>query len=307
MADLTEPFFKIEVRHIRYFIAAAQHGSFRKAGMQIGIKESGISRCMNDLENRLGALLFHRYSGGVCLTAAGRRFLERALRIVRDVSDGMRDVALIGQGHTGLLKVGIVSSLSGKFTGKLMREFKQHYSGILLDFTEGEPAEHIASISRLEIDIAFVPAGVSLADCKTAPLWQEMIYAVLPQDHDLANQEVIEWKDLVNERLALGRMSLAQEIRERFIRHTTAFIHSPSLDLRQISQCNLLALVEIERFITLVDESFITTQLPGVVYRPIKDEIVQIGVAWISNNKNPSIPHLLRCATNVASRLDVLG
>ncbi|WP_418024084.1 LysR family transcriptional regulator [Paracoccus sp. TD-10] len=40
----------IEFRHLRYFIAAAEHGSFRKAGNSLGLSQSAISRCIADLE-----------------------------------------------------------------------------------------------------------------------------------------------------------------------------------------------------------------------------------------------------------------
>ena len=40
---------QIEFRHLRYFIAAAEHGSFRKAGAAIGVQESAISRRIRDL------------------------------------------------------------------------------------------------------------------------------------------------------------------------------------------------------------------------------------------------------------------
>ena len=64
----------IELRHLRYFIAAAEHGSFRKAGAAVGVQESAISRRIRDLEDQLGASLFNRYNGGVHLTFAGERF-----------------------------------------------------------------------------------------------------------------------------------------------------------------------------------------------------------------------------------------
>ncbi|WP_243395851.1 LysR family transcriptional regulator [Sphingomonas oleivorans] len=69
-----------ELRHLRYFVAAADHGSFRKAGAALGVQESAISRRIRDLEDRLGASLFHRHSGGVFLTQAGQRFLRQARR-----------------------------------------------------------------------------------------------------------------------------------------------------------------------------------------------------------------------------------
>ena len=64
----------MELRHLRYFVAAAEHGSFRKAASALGIRESAVSRRIRDLEDHLGASLFQRHNGGVILTLAGQRF-----------------------------------------------------------------------------------------------------------------------------------------------------------------------------------------------------------------------------------------
>lgn len=62
----------LELRQIRYFLAAAEHGSFLKAASALEIQESAISRRIRDLEDELGASLFQRHNGGVCLTLAGQ-------------------------------------------------------------------------------------------------------------------------------------------------------------------------------------------------------------------------------------------
>ncbi|WP_372353406.1 LysR family transcriptional regulator [Rhizobium sp. BT-175] len=78
MAGLTRSCF-VEIRHLRYFVAVSEHGSFRKAGAALDIEPSAISRRIRDLEDRIGASLFHRHSGGVSPTVAGQRFLRYAL------------------------------------------------------------------------------------------------------------------------------------------------------------------------------------------------------------------------------------
>ena len=67
----------LRLRHIHYFVTASEQGSFRKAAALLHIQESAVSRRIRDLEDRLGASLFHRHPGGVSLTVAGQRFLRR--------------------------------------------------------------------------------------------------------------------------------------------------------------------------------------------------------------------------------------
>ncbi|KNY11882.1 hypothetical protein AKG11_32700 [Shinella sp. SUS2] len=87
----------IELRHLNTFVVVAEHGSFRKAGAAIGLSQSAVSRCIADLEDQIGASLFHRHTWGISLTHAGQRFLGRARQILRNVDDGAEDIAAIGR------------------------------------------------------------------------------------------------------------------------------------------------------------------------------------------------------------------
>ena len=113
----------IELRHIRYFVAASEQGSLRKAAMLLNIEESAVSRRIRDLEDRLGASLFHRHSGGVSLTVAGQRFIRRARIALQQIEDGISDVAAIGRSEDGIVKIGIFSSLASGFLFDLMKAF----------------------------------------------------------------------------------------------------------------------------------------------------------------------------------------
>lgn len=100
------------LRHIRYFVVAAEMGSFRKAAAALSVRESAVSRRIRDLEDQIGVSRFHRQSSGVTLTFAGERFLQRARKGLKAIHEGTRDVAKIGRGEEGTLRVGICSSLA---------------------------------------------------------------------------------------------------------------------------------------------------------------------------------------------------
>ncbi|MGX5851552.1 LysR family transcriptional regulator [Mesorhizobium sp. PL10] len=127
----------IEFRHLRYFLAAAEQGSFRKAGLALGVQESTISRCIRDLEDNLGASLFHRHSAGVRLTFAGQRFLQRARDIDRQIGESGDDVAMIGRAEMGVVRVGLFSSLSSGFHA-------EHFGGKREDVDPGDRGVFIA-------------------------------------------------------------------------------------------------------------------------------------------------------------------
>src|SRR5260370_10989205 len=81
----------VDLQHLRYAVAAADHGSFRRAAEVLLLQQSTLSRCIRQLEHVVGMTLFERSSGGVRATEAGRRFL----RLARSILEGIDSLVSI--------------------------------------------------------------------------------------------------------------------------------------------------------------------------------------------------------------------
>lgn len=62
----------VDLAHLRYAVAAADHGSFRQAAEALLVRQSTLSRCIRQLEHSVRMIVFGRSSGGVEATPAGR-------------------------------------------------------------------------------------------------------------------------------------------------------------------------------------------------------------------------------------------
>src|SRR2546426_3150678 len=70
---------QMELRHLRYFIAVAEEGSFSNAAeRRLHTAQPSLSRQIRDLELEIGVKLLERRARGIALTAAGRVFLDHA-------------------------------------------------------------------------------------------------------------------------------------------------------------------------------------------------------------------------------------
>jgi len=63
---------------IRYFVAAARHGSLNAAAIEAGVDHTTLSRRISALEDRLGVRLLHRGPTGLKLTHDGKAALVEA-------------------------------------------------------------------------------------------------------------------------------------------------------------------------------------------------------------------------------------
>ena len=149
MREVTKYPDSIELRHLRYFVAAAEHGSFRKAGTALGRSQAAISRCIADLEDQIGASLFHRHTWGVSATYAGQRFLRRARKAIRTIGEGAYDVASAGRSENGRVRIGIYSSIASGFLADLLRDYSERHGTVRIELIDGNPDEHVAAITAI--------------------------------------------------------------------------------------------------------------------------------------------------------------
>ena len=87
----------MELRHLRYFLAVADAAHFTRAAQKLWVSQPTLSQQIKQLEEELGAPLFHRGAGGVQLTAAGEKFRPYAERVLREMEEA---VAAIGGDET---------------------------------------------------------------------------------------------------------------------------------------------------------------------------------------------------------------
>lgn len=291
----------IELRHLRYAIAAAEHGSFRKAAKALGIQESAVSRRIRDVEDQMGAALFIRSSSGVTLTYAGQRFVSRARKAVSQVGYAIKDVSVVGRGEEGVVRIGIFSSLASGFLAELLRRYHKAHSRVRLDVIEGGPAEHIPAIQQHQLDVAFMTGQPPAADCETTHLWTERVFVVLSSGHPLADREELSWSDLRDQQFIVSEAEPGREIYDYLVKHLAELGHHPKVERQSVySRGTLMQLVAIGRGLTLTSEATVATHFPGVIYRPLAGEILPFCAIWSPRNDNPAFRRLLSLANSMS-------
>ena len=297
----------VEVRHLRYVVAAADEGSFRRAATALGVEQSAISRRIRDVEDRLGVSLFTRHSGGVDLTNAGKRFLGHARHALRQIDRAAKLAGSAGRGERGIVRVGIVSSLASGFIADLLKEYERANAGVHIEYIEGAPSEHVAAVRRFKIDVAFVTARTAPADCETEQLWTEKVFVVLPSDHRLVARKVISWSDLKNEHFLVSETDPGPEIHDFLVKNLADLGQHASVESCAVGRDNLMQIVSFGRGLSLTSEATTGTQFPGVVYRPLSTDELPFRAVWSPKIDNPALRRLLSLARTMAKRHDGCG
>jgi DNA-binding transcriptional LysR family regulator len=100
--------FAMDLRDLRYFetIAALQHVG--RASAKLHRTQPALTSSVRRLEADCGAALFEKSGRGIRLTTAGKVLLKWAQRMRFDVEDAKKEIAGIGEGIAGHVRIGIV-------------------------------------------------------------------------------------------------------------------------------------------------------------------------------------------------------
>src|SRR2546428_7724468 len=81
----------LDIRHLRYFLAVAEAGSFSRAADRLGISQPSVSQQMRDLEAGLPVPLFQRPGKRILLTPPGLTFSEAARAILHQFENFLQE------------------------------------------------------------------------------------------------------------------------------------------------------------------------------------------------------------------------
>ena len=190
----------MELRHLRYFVAVAEEGSFLTAAQRrLNTSQPSLSRQIRDLEDEVGVELLERQARGVTLTAAGRVFLDHArlaLLQVEAATDGARRTA---EPQRPVLSMGFLVGLEVTWLPHLLRILREEAPEVEVTLCTQSSPELALALMRGKLDVAFLRPEKDSAGVIFKILAKEPLIAVLPADHRLASRKKIRPQDLARE------------------------------------------------------------------------------------------------------------
>ena len=194
----------MELRHLRYFVAIAEEGSFTRAAERLWVAQPGLSTQIRRLEAELGVQLFHRHTRGVDLTAAGELFLERARVALSAVEAAGATGADIGAGVSGALRVGLSSGAGWQHTPLLLRRFARERTGVEVGVLEGPGGTLWRDLRDGRLDAVIAPSVFRSADLRSLELGSEPWVALVGAPHRLSDDGPLAWNELDGQELAIS-------------------------------------------------------------------------------------------------------
>lgn len=174
----------MDARHLGVFLAVVDEGGFTAAADRVDISQPAVSQAIRELEDELGALLFHRVGRGVTLTAAGEALVAPARQARRDLDVGRAAVAAVAGATAGTLDLTCLPTLAVAPLAPLVGAFRVAHPGVMVRLSDPANTAELLSFvrsGRSEIGLVDDP---DVEDLRSVPLADQDFLVVLPPGSD---------------------------------------------------------------------------------------------------------------------------
>src|SRR5262249_11173474 len=136
---------QVQLAELTAFVAVAEHLSFTKAAVQVGLALPTISQTVRSLEERLGVRLFNRTTRSVALTEAGERLLSEVLPIIEGLDHALESVNLFRDKPIGTLRLAVSRPVATRRLAPLLQPFLAKYPSIRVDIVVDDHSDIVSS------------------------------------------------------------------------------------------------------------------------------------------------------------------
>lgn len=265
----------MELRHLRYFVAVASHGSFNRAAETLNITQPPISRQVKDLEEELGVPLFIRGTNSLKLTEAGELFYEEAREVLSRVDEAVCRV----RGETGkeILRVGYAPSMTTGIMAAVLAKFQLAAPRVRIELSDLSSREMVEMAAAGRLDLIITP-GVSVTKgipgFQLTELRRLQPILVMPKNHALAKLKRIPVAKLHH----LPLVGLAKENYPEYVSCVRGLFKPFGVSLRFISLANdglstLFAEVEARHSAAVLTDGVVPIMPRTLVMRPFSPQV----------------------------------
>jgi DNA-binding transcriptional LysR family regulator len=193
----------VTLRQLRVFIEVARLQSFSRAGDEIGLTQSAVSRCVRELEVEIGVKLVDRTTREVQLTDVGANLIASIPRLLNDLDDALREIREIGEQRRGRVVVAASPTVACRLMPEVVAACGRQFPYITLGLRDDVQSDVVRKIRSGEVDFGVIIGPFEAEDLETQCLTTDSFCVVVRADHALARRDQVSWTELDGERLVM--------------------------------------------------------------------------------------------------------
>ena len=245
------------LRHIRYFLAVAEHRNFTRAAEALHVSQPTLSQQIRQLEDTLRVQLLDRSGRTIQLTDVGASYVRYAQRALQDLEAGKRAIHDVQDLSRGELRLAMTPTFTAYLIGPLLEKYNRRYPNITLNILEMSQDRMEAMLNEDALDVGIAFDQTYTPDIETQVLFVEALAMVVGKSHPFAKRRVaLTLRELKNEALVLLNEAFATR------HYIDRYCRQHGIAPRITMEANSISAV-----IELVRRSTLATLLPAAIVR----------------------------------------
>lgn len=262
----------MELRHLRYFVAAAEEEHFGRGAKRVNIVQPALTKAVRELERELAVELFDRLPRGVRLTPAGRVFLDEARATLAQAAHAADRARQAARGQVGAVVIGFVEGVNFHpvFLDAMAR-FRKEYEGIELSLSPGNSALQWRRVRKGKVQIAIVQSVPDDPALNHEIVFEDRLLLALPPQSPLISRSAATVAALDGMPFVWFRRAASPEFYD-VVAHAFAVAGvRPNVVQTVASHVACASLVAAGAGASLVPSAMASLLPPGVQLRPLLD------------------------------------
>lgn len=245
------------LRHIRYFLAVAEHRNFTRAAEALHVSQPTLSQQIKQLEDTLRVQLLDRSGRTIQLTDAGTAYVHYAQRALQDLEAGKRAIHDVEELSRGSLRLAMTPTFTAYLIGPLLEKYNRRYPDITLNILEMPQDRMEALLSEDALDVGIAFDDTNTPDIETQTLFVEALAMVVGKTHPHAKRR--------------SALKLSQFQKEALVLLNEEFATRQYIDryckLHAVSPRIAMEVNSIGAVVQIVRRSALATLLPAAIAR----------------------------------------
>lgn len=259
----------MQLRHLRYFQAVAEEGSFTRAAARLHIAQPPLSRQIREFEEELGVVLFERTTRALRLTDAGRFLLEQSRLLTARLEEVLEGTRRLGQTQRRWFGIGFVPSTLYGFVPELIRQLRSADPQVEVGLSEMNTLPQLEALKAGRIDLGIGRILLDDPAIERRVLMTEPLMAAVPLHHPLAELGSVSVERLAQERFVL----YPARPRPNFADHVLGLFRAAGYSLQVVQEAN-----ELQTAIGLVAAGLGVSVVPASVQRLQRQDVAHVRI-----------------------------
>src|SRR6476660_890753 len=295
---------RMELRHLRYFVAVAAAASVTvAASRKLHTSQPSLSRQIRDLEDEVGTQLLTRRARGIELTPAGRVFLDHARLVLSQIEAAAQAARRVAHPVKPCFAMGFLTGHELMWMPEALRILRDELPNIDVMISSQYSPLLADGLSKGKIDAAFLRRERGVAELAFRLLVKEPLVVILPTDHRLAALKAISPRDLVGETFVIVSHTapVLRAIIDNYLKRSGINI-TPAHQVDHVTMG--ISLIMSTRGVGLLP-AYAQNFLPSsVTSRPLKGDVptIDLVLGYRKSNQSPILKLLLSRVDELVAR-----